>query len=160
MKDSVERHLDGLGLEARYALDAVSADGSWIPLAQMLGHKSGGGGEVSVFSGSNSYTDPGVPVDVEIKYVYVGTVHSGQYLEGMPKQPVDKEAVRAYPEFAYVLLRYVARMLAQGRFEAHPYAVVEGGLGGVGKGLRMLKGGEAKGRKFVYRIRETEGLGD
>lgn len=138
-------------LEAKNALDAISGKGTWIPLSQML---SPSGGQVSVVSGANKYDDAEIPAGVEIKYTYVGTAHYGVYKSGMPKQPADKETVLGDVDFAYLLVRYLARLLARGEFEGHPYEVIPGGLGGVEKGLQKLKNGEARGVKYVYRISE------
>ena len=153
MKAAVKEALGPL--EAFHALDAISANGTWVPLSQMV---SPNGGQVSVVSGANAYDEADIPDGVKIKYVYVGTAHSGAYVPTMPKQPADKEAVNSATEFAYVYFRYVARMLARGTFSGHPFMVIPGGLGGVEKGLRMLKDGEVRGKKFVYRVEETEGL--
>lgn len=153
MKAAVKEALGPL--EAYHALDAISANGTWVPLAQMV---SPNGGQVSVVSGANAYNEAEIPAGVTIKYVYVGTAHYGAYVPTMPKQPADKEVVESAVEFAYVFVRYISRLLANGTFEGHPYTVVPGGLGGVEKGLQMLKKGEARGKKFVYRIAETKGL--
>lgn len=103
------------------------------------------GGQVSVVSGANKYGEPEIPAGVQIKYTYVGTVHSGAYLSGMPKQPAGGEEMASAPDFAFVLFRYLGRALAEGRFEGHPFEIVPGGLGGVQAGLRELKAGNAKG---------------
>ncbi len=137
-----------------HALDAITSKGTWIPISQMLSP----GGQLSVVSGANTYDDAGIPGVVEIKYTYVGTVHSGAYIPTMPKQPEDKETVKSAPDFAYVLFRYISHMLAQAKFEGHPCKVIPGGLGGVAHGLQELKTGNSKGFKFVYRIEETEGI--
>ena len=141
-------------LKATHALDAISANESWVPLAKMVDFP---GGQVSVVSGANDY-DVNIPTGVEIKYTYVGTAHYGAYKTGMPKQPADKEVVHSDREFAFVFLRYISRMLAKGEFEGHPTEVIPGGLDGVQEGLRRLKNGEARGFKFVYRVCETSGL--
>lgn len=72
----------------------------------------------------------------------------------MPKQPQDQELIKSDPEWTYVFLRYVSRMLSDGRLTGHPFQVVEGGLDGVGRGLKMLKEGKARGFKFVFRVAE------
>jgi NADPH:quinone reductase len=153
MKDAVKKALGGL--VALHALDAITSQQSWVPLTQLVDPQHG---QISVVSGANAYNEPEIPEGVEIKYTFVGTAHIGEYKPGMPKQPSDKESVRGDVEFAYVMLRYVARMLASGTFSGHPVEVIPGGLGGVGKGLQRLKAGDARGVKFVYRISETEGL--
>ena len=144
---------------ARHALDAISSKGSWVPLAQLVGQPGGDGGVVSVVSGANRYNEPEIPSSVQIVYTYVGTAHEGAYKPKMPKQPAaGPEDVKADIDFAFLMCRYLGRMLARGEFEGHPVRVVPGGLGGVEEGLRALKGGKAEGRKFVYRIGEVEGV--
>jgi NADPH:quinone reductase len=137
------------GLEAFHALDAISSNQTWVPLTQMV---SPNGGQVCVVNGAYTYDEPEIPAGTKIKYVYVGSAHSGKYLPTMPKQPVDKELVESTVEFAYIMFRYVSRMLAKGIFEGHPYEVVPGGLAGVEDGLKRLKANQAKGKKFIYRI--------
>lgn len=153
MMTAVRRSLGSL--TAEHALDAISAKETWIPLAKMVDPNEG---QVSVVSGANKYDDAEIPHGVSIRYTYVGTAHSGAYKAGMPKQPDDAESVKSDIEFAYVLLRYVSRMLARGDFEGHPTEVIPNGLDGVQVGLQRLKNGEAKGVKYVYRISETHGL--
>jgi NADPH2:quinone reductase len=151
MKEDVKAALGPL--EAFHAFDCISEHGSWIPLSQMV---TPSGGQVSVVSGANAYTEVEIPTGVKIKYVYVGTAHDGAYIATMPKQPADKETVETAIEFAYVFYRYLARMLQKGKFEGHPFEVIAGGLDGVEEGLRRLKKGESRGYKFVYRIEETK----
>ena len=140
-------------LEAKHALDVISANGSWIPLSQML---SPSGSQMSVTSGANTYNDAEIPAGVIIRYTYVGTAHYGAYKTGMPKQPVDEESVKSDIEFAYLFVRYLSRLLAEGKFEGHPFEVIPGGLEGVETGLQRLKNGEAKGVKYIYRVSETK----
>jgi len=151
MKSDVKQALGGLA--ARHALDAISANKTWVPLSQMLEPMS----KLVVVSGANKYDEVDIPSHVSILYNYVGVVHTGFYLPSMPKIPVEEEMMKTLPEFAFVFYRYLSRMLANGTMEGHPYEVIEGGLGGVGTGLQRLKNGEARGRKFVYRIEETQG---
>lgn len=149
------------GVRPLHAVDAISHSDTWQPLAQFLADHSTEGAaraKLSVFSGRDSYTTPDFSSKVNIIYTYVGTSYSGTYLPTMPNQPQDTDFVRADVEFAYVLLRYIARVLAKGEFSGHPHQVVEGGLEGVEKGLNLLKSGKAGGKKFVYRIGDTKGL--
>ncbi|RDW91029.1 hypothetical protein BP5796_02194 [Coleophoma crateriformis] len=150
MKTAVKQALGPL--EAHHALDAISAHGTWVPLTQIL---SPSGSQVSVVSGANAYNEKEIPEGVEIKYTFVGIAHTGAYAPQMPKQPAEKESARSAPEFAYVFFRYLARMLALNTFEGHPYEIIPGGLDGVAKGLQKLKNGEARGRKFIYRIGDS-----
>ncbi|MCJ1314005.1 hypothetical protein MMC25_007685 [Agyrium rufum] len=142
--------------QAYHALDAISAHGTWVPLTQILDPR--GGAQVSVVSGAYKYDEEEIPSGVEIIYTYVGTVHEGRYRPCMPRKPSNHEEVASDKDFAYIMLRYISRLLAQRQFEGHPYEVVPGGLAGVEVGLKKLKDGQAKGKKFVYRIANTPGL--
>jgi len=153
MKAAVKEKLNGL--ESFHAFDAISARGknTWIPISQMLTPSTPTQTSyLSVVSGANKYDEPEIGHGVEIVYTYVGTGHHGAYLPRMPKQPGDMELVKTDPEWMFLFFRYVSRMLADGRLTGHPFEIVEGGLDGVEKGLRMLKEGKAKGVKYVYQI--------
>ncbi|EGO00360.1 hypothetical protein SERLA73DRAFT_122396 [Serpula lacrymans var. lacrymans S7.3] len=145
-----------------HALDAISSDQTWVPLAQLLGDLAGPEPAVrpllSVVSGRQTYEENEIPSIVGITYTYVGTAHEGAYRPNMPRQPRDAVEVRGDVEFARALMEYVGRKLATGEFSGHPYEIVPGGLAGVGVGLNKLKAGEARGKKFVYRIYETQGI--
>lgn len=139
---------------AFHAIDAISAHGTWIPLSQMLAPSTPERiSYLSVVMGANRYDEKEIGKGVRIIYTYVGSVHEGKYKPSMPLQD-EEEWVKSDPEWAYLFFRYVSRMLGDGRLTGHPLEVVEGGLGGVESGLRMLKEGRAKGVKFVYRIGE------
>lgn len=62
-------------------------------------------------------------------------------------------------DFGYVYFRYIARGLHEGWFKAQPQVVVPGGLGGVQRALEDLKAGRVNAVKYVFRIAETEGVG-
>lgn len=61
-------------------------------------------------------------------------------------------------DFGFLWFRYIVRLMQQGKFKAHPYTVVAGGLEGVSQGLQNLKDGKASATKYVFRIAETPGL--
>ncbi|KAK9374271.1 chaperonin 10-like protein [Lipomyces chichibuensis] len=61
-------------------------------------------------------------------------------------------------DFAYIFYRQITKWLQEGKFAAHPFDVVEGGLAGVAKGLNELKDGKVSGSKNIFRIRDTPGL--
>ncbi|KAH8813026.1 putative quinone oxidoreductase [Xylogone sp. PMI_703] len=150
MKASVKEALNGL--ECHHALDAISSKGTWIPLSQMLSPSTPSAvSYLSVVAGANKYDEPEIPEGIKIVYTMVGSVHTGKYKPTTPKQP-DAEEVNSDPEWGYLFFRYIGRILSDGRLTGHPFEVVEGGLNGVEKGLKMLKEGKAKGVKFVYRV--------
>ncbi|KAF7900583.1 uncharacterized protein EAF01_007885 [Botrytis porri] len=86
----------------------------------------------------------------------VGTAHTGVYQPDMVKQPSDKEFVRGDSEWAAVFSRYKSQMLVDGKLTGHPFDVIDGGLTGVGEGLRRLQRGQARGVKFAYKVGEVE----
>jgi hypothetical protein len=153
MKTNVKYALDNL--KAYHALDAISENGSWIPVAEMLSP----GGYLSVVQGGppDRYSNPRIPPEVTVGYTYVGSAHYGYFQPNMPNQPDDKDSVTADTEFACVFMRFVTRALAKGTLFGHPWELIPGGLAGVEKGLRKLQRGEARGVKYVYRISENEG---
>ncbi|EED12253.1 quinone oxidoreductase, putative [Talaromyces stipitatus ATCC 10500] len=154
MKTAVKEALNGL--KSYHALDAISENDSWIPISQLLSP----GGHLSVVQGGppDKYSKPSIPTEVNIGYTYVGSAHYGAFNSSMLNQPADKDSVVKDIDFAYVLMRYVARELANGNLSGHPWEVISGGLEGVESGLRKLQHGEAKGVKYIYRIAETRGV--
>lgn len=156
MKKAVKEKLNGL--ECHHGFDTISArgKGTWIPISQMLSSSTGRETTyLSVVSGANKYDEAEIPEGVQVVYTYVGTVHAGAYKAAMPKQPKEQEFVKSDPEWGFVLFRYLARMLADGRLTGHPFEVIDGGLNGVEKGLNLLKTGKAKGAKFVFKVGEV-----
>lgn len=145
------------GLESFHALDAISSQQlkTWVPLSQMLApSREGETSYLSVVSGANKYDEQELNSGVKIVYTYVGTAHSGAYKSGMPKQAAEED-VKGDPEWVGSFWKHVEGMLKDGRLRGHPFEVVEGGLAGVGNGLKWLKEGRARGVKFVYRIGEV-----
>ncbi|KAK9428981.1 hypothetical protein V1505DRAFT_183179 [Lipomyces doorenjongii] len=152
MKTAVKDAL--AGLEARHALEAISSKGRgfrWLKCCTVP--------PLLVRFRFQSLRDPTVTTtnvyhpSVELLYTYVGSGHYGSYKPSMPKQPADKDSVKFDVEFAYVFYRYLSRLLARGDFCGHPFEVIPGGLAGFEEGLNKLKNGEARGVKYVYRIR-------
>jgi NADPH2:quinone reductase len=139
----VKSHLDSLGLKAHHAFDCISEHESWIPISQMLDPSpvSSIKNILSVVSGSQNYSSPEIPSNVEIIYTYVGSVHTGAYLPHMPKQPA-KEDVVGDPAFIENFFKWLEGALRKGEYEGHGFEVVEGGLAGVEEGLRRLRVGE------------------
>lgn len=59
----------------------------------------------------------------------------------------------------FVYLRWLFRMVMEGKFAAHPHEVVPGGLAGVSQALQNLKSGKASAVKYVFKVPDTEGAG-
>lgn len=118
------------GAKLHFAYDAVSEHNSYTNIVQVLEPA----GALTLVLPGKQYE--GIPESVVQSVTTVGDSHNK-----------DKD-------FAYVYFRYAGRGLAEGWLKPHPHEVVEGGLEGVETGLKRLKGGEASGVKFVFRVEE------
>ncbi|KAF7944537.1 uncharacterized protein EAE97_005170 [Botrytis byssoidea] len=135
-------------LECHHALDAISLNGTWIPNSHMLAPSflSQSPSYLSVVTGSNKYDEGSIQTGIEVVYTMVGTAHTGVYKSGMVRQPFYREFVKGDPEW----------MLADGRLTGRPFELIDGGLTGVGEGLKRLQRGQARGIRNVYKVGEVE----
>lgn len=60
--------------------------------------------------------------------------------------------------FGSIISRLTEILLVEGKLEAHPYEIVEGGLNGVEAALLKLKNRKSGNEKFVTRIADTKGI--
>ncbi|TGO20547.1 hypothetical protein BPAE_0286g00040 [Botrytis paeoniae] len=113
--------------ECHHALDAISSNGTWIPVSHMLApsFSSQSPSYLSVVSGSNKYDEESIQTGVEVVYTMVGTAHTGAYKPDMVKQPSDKECVKDDPEWVAVFSKYMSQMLVDGRLTGHPFDVID-----------------------------------
>ncbi|THV47838.1 hypothetical protein BGAL_0285g00070 [Botrytis galanthina] len=74
----------------------------------------------------------------------------------MVKQPSDKEFVKGDPEWVAAFFKYMSQMLVDGRLTGNPLEVIDGGLTGVGEGLKRLQRGQERGIKYVDTVGEVE----
>ena len=123
----------------KYAFDTVSENGSVENIFRVLG--SDGGKVVCVLPAVSDQRT--VPKGVQWSWMTVASVH-------------DKEKDW---DFGSVWFRLFGLGLKEGWFTTHPYEVVPGGLDGLEKALANLKGGKASAVKYVFRIAETQGVG-
>jgi NADPH:quinone reductase len=133
---------EGFGKKAPYVLDAISESGSFEATLRFIDHE---GGTVRTLLPPEMFAKDKDnfkwPTGVDGGLSRVPNVHS-----------ISKD-------FGFVWLRYIGRLLADGRLSAHPYEVIPGGLHGVLEGLHKLKDGKASGVKYVYKIDETGDTG-
>lgn len=61
-------------------------------------------------------------------------------------------------EFGYCYSRLLGYWFSEGKLRVHSPEVVEGGLLGIEKALKDLRGGRNHGVKYVVRVRDTPGL--
>jgi NADPH2:quinone reductase len=140
---------EALGPDKCYhAVDCISDHGSWAHVAKPLAKDGPGKPKLSVVSGRHKYDDVGD--DVQVLLTYVGSLHEGKYPPTLPHSPEDEEA-EGDKWFGFILSRFIAKLLVEGRFSGHPYDVIPGGLNGVGDGLKRLHEGKSGGKKLVYR---------
>jgi NADPH2:quinone reductase len=60
--------------------------------------------------------------------------------------------------FGGVVARLIETLIGEGKFQGHPYEIVEGGLNGVEAALIKLRDRKGGNTKFVTRIADTEGV--
>lgn len=124
------------GKKLTRAYDAIS-EGDSIPHIKEV--MADGGIVTTVLPGLES--SPGDRLT--IIRTMVGDAHNGE--------PYQKDMAAAF----YGLF---GRWLEDGRFGAHPFEVVQGGLEGVESGLRRLQEGSVSAKKLVFKIEDTPGL--
>jgi NADPH2:quinone reductase len=60
--------------------------------------------------------------------------------------------------FGTIITKMIEMLVAEGKFEGHPFEIVEGGLNGVEAALVKLRDRKGGNTKFVTRIADTEGV--
>ena len=137
--------------ELRHAFDAISHSRTWENIVPTLA-KSGG----PVFL--NMVDPPEVPVEWPANLVWSRTFVAAAYGEADPDGFRNAEDAAKDADFAYVMYRYLGRMMGGRKLETHPYQIMENGLESVARGMQMLQDGKVHGKKLVYRIADTPGL--
>lgn len=123
-----------------HAFDAVSEKGSHANIVAVLADDAAVTNVLPV----ERFAPPGFKYPATYKptdWTMVGDVHGPQ------------------KEVGFIYFRWIFRQIAEGKFKAHPYEVVPGGLAGVSQGLTNLKEGKASAVKYVFRIADTDGVG-
>lgn len=128
------------GEKAYHAFDTVSENGSYMTISEVLERP---GGKIALALPGSEYSD--IPEGIEAIITWVGSVHCGHFPGNTGKGLEDRD-------FGFVMYRFIGRLLAEGKFSGHPQTLIEGGLAGVEKGLKLLKDGKASATKYVYRI--------
>lgn len=138
------------GGKAEYALDAVSANGSYVNICEVLDRETG---KITLVLPLQEYKE--IPSTIEKSLTTVSSAHIGSDMDPCQKKT---GAMTGNEEFAMAFFRYFGRGLQKGFFNGHPYEVVPGGLGGIQGALQNLKDGKASAVKYVFRIGDTEGV--
>ncbi|KAL9530844.1 Trans-enoyl reductase [Sphaerulina musiva] len=123
------------GAKLYYAYDAVTDGTSWQNIAKVLEPN----GNITLVLPGEDY--PGIPETVKKTMTSVGDVHGSK------------------KDLGFVYSRLITRGLEEGWFKAQPQEVIPGGLGGVEKGLSLLKDGKASAVKYIFKIEDTKGAG-
>jgi NADPH:quinone reductase len=128
--------------KVNYVFDAISESGSHEIIARVVER----GAKISHLLPKERFAKSGsdfkYPEGVKDITTSVGTAHKNR------------------KDFAFLMFRYIARAMSDGRFKAQPVEVIPGGLAGVEQGLKMLADGKASGVKYVFRVSETQGAGE
>ena len=139
------------GGNVSHAFDAVSEKGSSVNISKVIDHA---GQIIHVLQPKD---DPDIPSTIQRSMTMVGCVHTGSDPDPLEKKSGAKTGNQ---NFGYVMFRLFGRGLQEGWLKGHTYEVVLGGLAGVEGALRDLKEGKASAVKYVFRVDETEGLGE
>jgi NADPH2:quinone reductase len=132
-----------------YAWDAVSDHGSFQNISKILKE----GGYITLIRPEGDYSS--IPDTINKSLTYVGVVswsdENDRWLE---------YGMAGGHELGLVWSRLFTKGLQEGWFSGHPYELRPGGLGGISEALRDLHAGKASAVKYVFRIADTEGLGE
>jgi NADPH2:quinone reductase len=123
-----------------YAFDAVTEKGSHEDVVAVLAPE----GRVTYVSPPELTASPG--------FSYPKTYKSAEF-------SFVADAYGKNKQQGFIYLRWLFRMAMEGKFAAHPYEVVPGGLAGVSQALQNLKAGKASAVKYVFKVPDTEGAG-
>ncbi|KAI5365585.1 hypothetical protein J4E82_011379 [Alternaria postmessia] len=124
--------------EIHHAFDAVSDNGSHEDVVSVLAEE----GQVTCVS-FRIYSPHG--------FTYPKTYKSAEF-------SAVSDAYGKHKQEGFIYLRWMFRMIMEGKFAAHPHEIIPGGLGGVGVGLQNLKSGKASAVKYVFNVPDTKGL--
>lgn len=75
--------------------------------------------------------------------------------EGFEKWGKTFDASKDDFEFAKKFFEITEELLKEGKLEAHPEKIGDGGLKGALEGMEEMKAGKVSGVKLVYKVAET-----
>jgi NADPH2:quinone reductase len=127
--------------KVRLALDAISSGATESLLGRVL-DKSNGNTRIATVLPLNAEDETeGVTRSFTISPLIFGDVKEA----GMP--------IGANRWLGATIIKFIEMAVADGSLKGHPYEIVEGGLHGVEKGLKLLQAGSVKGPvKYVYKV--------
>jgi NADPH:quinone reductase len=125
----------------RLALDAISSSPSERILGLVL-DKSNGNANIATVLPLNAADDiEGIARSFTISPLIFGDAKE----PGVP--------VNANHYLGATITKFIEMAVADGSLHGHPYEIVDGGLEGIEKGLKLLQAGSARGSvKYVYKI--------
>jgi NADPH2:quinone reductase len=130
---------EGFNSKVPYVFDAISGDGSFEATARLV--DPNGGRIVATLPPK----------------VFARDKENFEYPSGAKATVFSVPSIHSrLKDFGYIWSRYLSRLLEDGRFKAHPYEVIPGGLAGVLTGLKRLRNGDASAVKYVYKIEDTD----
>jgi NADPH2:quinone reductase len=132
--ENIEKALNGRRLN--HVFDTISEGDSITNITELLESVKGDGAVVTHVLPVESYGQGVKTVRTMVACAYNGT-------------DIEKD-------LGYTFIRLFGKWMREGRFKAHPYEVVEGGLNGVEEGLRRLQRGEVSSKKLVFRVSDEQ----
>lgn len=121
------------GQKLEYGWDTVTA-GTYVECAGAL-DKTANHKLATILPGFD-YSAMG---DINYEAAYVANAHKG----------TDAEK-----DFASAFCKQLTKWLQEGKYAAHPYKIIDGGLNGVLKGLQLLKDNKVSASKCIFKIAE------
>ena len=138
---SIKSALEAAGVIGfTYSLDAISEGGTW---ELSTTHLTVGGKLAHVLPLPQGHQ---LSQGTTANLVKVGDVH-GTFGD-----------VPGGKDFGYIIMRALSRFLERDAFKGHPYQVVPGGLNAVLPIFENLKASKNSALKYVFRVRDTDGI--
>ena len=127
--------------KVRLALDAISSSASESLLGRVLDNSSGNARIATVLPLNVADETEGVVRSFTISPLVFGDASEAR----MP--------IGANRWLGATIIKFIEMAVADGSLKGHPYEIVERGLDGIEKGLKMLQAGSAQGPvKYVYKV--------
>jgi NADPH:quinone reductase-like Zn-dependent oxidoreductase len=134
-----------------HVLDCITSDESVALCQAAVGSK---GGTIAYLLRANKHERTDVQAKYPLGYTVIGEGFSSSWMKA--EFPASAEDF----EFGKVFWQLSEKLFAEGKLRVHPPQVEEGGLYGVFDGFQKMREGKVSGVKLVYRVEDTNGVGE
>jgi NADPH:quinone reductase len=155
--DVAKQIIDALGgKKLKHAFDAISYNKSYAAITDVL--LASGGGHINMVDPPNlDSSNPNReswkwPEGITFSRTFVASAYHKSH-----KFRTEEEA-QGDGDFAFMYYRYISYLLAEGKFQPHPFEVLPNGLDGIIEGIQALYDKKVSAKKLVARIADTPGL--